>query len=330
MIGKPTTLKLGPMEFKSAVFAPERLDFALEFKAESLAADTGEFEGYVAIFNTEDQKREIIRPGAFRRTLAHWSQKGFNIPLLWNHDPDKPIGVILEAKEDDKGLWVRGRFLLELKQAQETWALVKANVVRGMSIGFKTIVDEWKGANRHLKEIRLYEGSVTTFALHEAAGITEFKAMMMKEHTPEAVSEAVDEIMACMAEMSPAEKANCMAGMLKKMAECMGEETPPETKSLLSGLEGGLEIKAGAVLSASNMGHAKQAYGKMQTAMAAVDEACAAMESLLGSAEKPNEPESKSLDQNATGQVGPSVETLANRIAVESLSMEIKSFASRR
>jgi hypothetical protein len=45
-----------------------------------------------------------------------------------------------------------------------------------MSIGFRTVKDEWKGRVRLLKEIRLHEISLVTFPAQELATVANVKA----------------------------------------------------------------------------------------------------------------------------------------------------------
>ena len=59
--------------------------------------------------------------------------------LLWQHDQTRPIGIWHEIYEDEYGLFVKGQLLLELHQAKEAYALLKAGVIDGLSIGFRPV-----------------------------------------------------------------------------------------------------------------------------------------------------------------------------------------------
>ena len=138
--------------------------------------ETGRFEGYAAIFDRVDQGRDRIAPGAFHRSLA---ERGVaTIKLLWQHDPAEPIGAFDEIAEDERGLHVRGRLLLDVRRAREALVLMRAGALDGLSIGYKTIsatIDEATGI-RTLREIDLWEISLVTFPMQEAARVRRVKA----------------------------------------------------------------------------------------------------------------------------------------------------------
>lgn len=134
--------------------------------------DEGTFEGYAAIFNTPDEYKEIIEPGAFANTL----KEGKTRPLTWYHDVRNPLGLT-DLSVDSKGLKILGTLNLGVQLAKEKHSLMKQKVIRGLSIGFKTIEDAWDEGVRTLKEIKLYEIALCTFQVHPAALISAVKAM---------------------------------------------------------------------------------------------------------------------------------------------------------
>ena len=97
-------------------------------------------EGYASLFGMTDQGGDAVAPGAFGASLARLAAKGDKVRMLWQHDPAKPIGVWYEIREDEKGLWVKGRLLPEVTQAREAAALIQAGAIDGLSIGYRTIV----------------------------------------------------------------------------------------------------------------------------------------------------------------------------------------------
>jgi len=147
----------------------EEKTFPFEIKS---LTEEGQFEGYAAIFNKPDMYGEIIEKGAFTKTLKEKSQ----FPVLWYHDPRNPVGIA-EAEVDQKGLKVLGQMTLEVQMAKEKLALMKQKVIRGLSIGYRTITDTWEKRVRHLKEIKLYEISLATFQVHPKALIRAVKSM---------------------------------------------------------------------------------------------------------------------------------------------------------
>lgn len=141
--------------------------------------DSGIFEGYAAVFGNEDSWGDVIAPGAFKKTLREHKKSGRMPALLWQHDNWQPIGVWESMKEDDTGLYVKGRLLREdVYRAREAYALLKAGALSGMSIGYYATDYETdtKTGVRTLKEIDLVEASLVTFPANPEARVTTLKA----------------------------------------------------------------------------------------------------------------------------------------------------------
>jgi HK97 family phage prohead protease len=134
--------------------------FALELKQ---LTDSGTFTGLASVYGVEDLTGDVVEAGAFNRTLA---DSGAERPLLWQHQ--SPIGVVRLA-DSPTGLLAEGRLSMGLQLAKDALVLLKDGVVRGLSIGFQSVREEFKGDIRRLLEIRLWEISLVTFpALPEA------------------------------------------------------------------------------------------------------------------------------------------------------------------
>ena len=86
--------------------------------------------------------------------------------MLWQHDPAQPIGVWDEVREDERGLFVKGRILTEVERGREAVALIEAGAIDGLSIGYRTLrsVKDGKGGRR-LSELELWEVSLVTFPM---------------------------------------------------------------------------------------------------------------------------------------------------------------------
>ena len=123
-------------------------------------------DGYASLFGMTDQGGDAVAPGAFGASLARLAAKGDKVRMLWQHDPAKPIGVWDEIREDEKGLWVKGRLLPEVTQAREAAALIQAGAIDGLSIGYRTIrAERDKQGRRVLAEVELWEVSLVTFPM---------------------------------------------------------------------------------------------------------------------------------------------------------------------
>lgn len=146
----------------------------------------GFFCGYASVFHLKDHHGEIITPNAFKKSLEQWKAKGSMPKLLWQHDQTQPIGIWHEIYEDHYGLFVKGQLLLDLQQAREAYALLKAGVIDGMSIGFRPVKTRQygKGQDRYIEEIDLQEISLVTFAANQQAKVTAVKTFDAKAGTP--------------------------------------------------------------------------------------------------------------------------------------------------
>jgi HK97 family phage prohead protease len=164
----------------------QRRDLPLTIKSVS---ETGEFEGYGSVFGVKDSHSDIIVPGAFLKSLARWKEKGRLPAMLWQHQMSEPIGVYTEMREDDVGLFVKGRLLIEADPlAKRAHAHMKAGSLTGLSIGFTLDDDGYaydteKGAWL-LSGIDLWEVSPVTFPSNDEARIADVKSQLQRGETP--------------------------------------------------------------------------------------------------------------------------------------------------
>jgi hypothetical protein len=148
----------------------------MEFKSfklrKSEVRDDGTFEGYLSTFNNIDSYGDVIRPGAFKKTISEQAV----FPVLWQHDTYEPIGIFDELREDDYGLLVKGTLNRETQRGREAFALLRQGALNGLSIGFTTVKDAWDGDVRHIHEIKLWEGSLVTFPANDLARVTSVRS----------------------------------------------------------------------------------------------------------------------------------------------------------
>ena len=157
-------------EFKDGLF---RGDFGACLPIEIKEQDeTGEFEGYGAIFDNVDQGYDVVQRGAFKESLKKWPAE--KVRMLFHHDPRQPIGKYIEIKEDKKGLYVRGKLLQKVQRAAEVLELMREGAIEGLSMGYRAIdpVFDPDTGLRYLKKVDLREVSIVTFPMNELAGIT--------------------------------------------------------------------------------------------------------------------------------------------------------------
>jgi hypothetical protein len=145
------------------------------------AGTIGRLVGYAAVFNSETtidsyegRFREVIAPGAFRRTLRN---NGDRVKVLFNHgfDPsigDKPLGKPAVQREDDRGLWVEVP-LDDTSYNRDLVASLRSGALDGMSFRFNVNRDEWTEEDkkiplRTISEVTLHEYGPVTFPAYEA------------------------------------------------------------------------------------------------------------------------------------------------------------------
>lgn len=138
----------------------------------------GYFEGYASMFGVQDSDGDVIVKGAFRNSLERAAETGRMPKMLWQHDYRQIIGKWMEMREDDNGLWVKGRLIMEVRQGQEAYALLKAGVLDAMSVGFNIPAGGATGtAGRVIEEADLWETSLVTWGANPEARVTNVKSI---------------------------------------------------------------------------------------------------------------------------------------------------------
>jgi HK97 family phage prohead protease len=98
--------------------------------------------------------------------------------MLYQHNPAEPIGVWQSLREDARGLYARGRLMLDVARAREVLALMRAGALDGLSIGFRAVSGrrDAKTGIRRLAKVDLWEISIVTFPLLPEARVAQVKA----------------------------------------------------------------------------------------------------------------------------------------------------------
>ena len=151
----------------------------------TVSAD-GRFRGYATFFGREDLSGDVVEAGAFRRTLAERGAAG--IKLLFQHDPHEPVGRWLSVAEDRRGLAVEGEITAETRRGREVTSLMRAGLLDGLSIGFRTVRSrkDRGGTLRRLLEVDLWEISIVTFPMLPEARLFAAKAAIPRPAFDEA------------------------------------------------------------------------------------------------------------------------------------------------
>ena len=146
-------------------------------------ADAGTIEGYASVWDVVDLQGDIVVRGAFTKTVR---ERGDRVPILVRHaaaggDVPDAIGVTVELREDEHGLFFRGKFL-NSERAQEVRrqiaGLLAAGARIGASIGYRVVRDGYDASRkaRVLEEVKLEEITITLNPANTSALVTRAKS----------------------------------------------------------------------------------------------------------------------------------------------------------
>ena len=124
-------------------------------------------------------------PGAFEKSLSFGGRNGTGVAMLWQHNPQQPLGVWKSIQETQKGLQVEGQIAINTTLGKDAYELMKIGAIKGLSIGFKLDQDGYefdeKKKIRKLNTVNLWEISPVTFPANKRAQITRIKSIMETE-----------------------------------------------------------------------------------------------------------------------------------------------------
>lgn len=106
------------------------------------------------------------------------------LPLLWQHRHDSPVGTVKFGKPTKNGIPFRASIAKidsagQLKDMVDmAWDAVKAKLVRGVSIGFRALEYSFiESGGIRFSETEIYELSLVTIPANASATIQTIKAM---------------------------------------------------------------------------------------------------------------------------------------------------------
>lgn len=144
--------------------------------------------GYFANFDNVDSDGDIIRKGAFVKTVME-NGPASNRPRikhLFNHNPTQPLGKLTVLNEDAKGLYYESQVGTHTL-GQDFIKMVESGLITEHSIGYRIIkrneINSYEGYIKNpesgwheLTEIKLYEGSsLSAWGANELTPITGLK-----------------------------------------------------------------------------------------------------------------------------------------------------------
>ncbi len=138
--------------------------------------ESGIFSGYAAVCGNLDEGGDIIEPGAFQKTIAEGWQR---VKILALHNDEwLPIGKPLELREDGNVLYIKAK-ISDTSLGKDIKILLKDGVLNELSIGYDPIIFDYdENGIRHLREVKLWEVSVVTWAMNPMAVVTDYKSLV--------------------------------------------------------------------------------------------------------------------------------------------------------
>lgn len=184
----PVGVKLMTMEIKSAV--------------ESEELGSYQFTGYASVFGNKDSYGDVVVKGAFLESLAMYGEKGAGIPSYWSHrmdDPEMNIGVTVEAKEDDHGLFVKVQLDKDNPKAVYVHKLIKEGRVTQMSFAYTVKESSWVETEDdyyyELRKLDLHEVSVVPVGANQETELLAVKSMLSAAKAGEQLSAEAEDLL---------------------------------------------------------------------------------------------------------------------------------------
>jgi uncharacterized protein len=146
----------------------------------------GEFIVYPSTFiKSPDSYGDVVRAGAFTKTIEAWKTSGNTLPGLFGHrmdDPDYYVAYAKEMGEDEHGWWVKGAFDLESPKGKHVYRLVKGRRLNQLSFAYDVVKQEsvelpdGVKANE-LQELKVYEFSFVPVGANQDTSVVAVKAI---------------------------------------------------------------------------------------------------------------------------------------------------------
>ena len=159
---------------------------------------------YLARFDNLDSDNDIIRRGAFKKSIQErgpGSTTNRKIAYLRFHNWEKPIGKFERLEEDENGLFAVGK-LGNSTGGNDALNDYKDGIIREHSIGFKYLVDKIKIIGEdpderniyEVSEVALFEGSAVTFGANDETNVVEVAKSEGRKETINKIAEELDVI----------------------------------------------------------------------------------------------------------------------------------------
>ena len=160
----------------------------------------GTVEGLANAFNNVDFQGEVVKPGAFKRTIKAFRSSRKGLPFMDNHrifgGTDAIIGRVIELREEKAGLFFKA-FFSSSPAAQVVRTKIHEKVLDSLSIGFNVVKRKvLKDGTMELLELKLREVSVVVFPANELATVSDVKQAISRIGVCEDLDREFDDALA--------------------------------------------------------------------------------------------------------------------------------------
>ena len=160
----------------------------------------GTVEGLANAFGNVDFQGEVMKRGAFKRTIQAFKKAKKGLPLMDNHrifgGTDAVIGNVIDLKETSEGLFFKAYFS-SVPAAQAVRTKIHEGILNSLSIGFSIVKKKLrKDGILELLEVKLREVSVVVFPANELATVSDVKSAVSRIEPCEDADREFDEAMA--------------------------------------------------------------------------------------------------------------------------------------
>lgn len=134
--------------------------------------------GYFSKFNNVDSDGDIMKPGAFTKTISEQGPQSAQprIKHLLNHDVAQPLGKLLSLKEDSYGLYYESQVGTH-EGGEDFIKMVESGLITEHSIGFKIIKrNQVQSYENYLRNPQLGQFEITEVKLYEGSSLTAWGA----------------------------------------------------------------------------------------------------------------------------------------------------------
>jgi HK97 family phage prohead protease len=183
-------------------------DLGTKVLPDDAAGDTYTYESMISVFNNRDHAGDVVKPGAFTKSLDRWRETGDPVPVYYAHRMDDPmmcIGKMVDVAEvmpgdprlegmgevarKNGGLWARIELDAENNPvAKQTWSMLKNRLMRQASFSYEVKDGEYvqpaegkadgdsEPAYYSLNELDLFEGGPCPLGCNDATDTAGIKS----------------------------------------------------------------------------------------------------------------------------------------------------------